>query len=113
MLMTKKKVSSLLITEDTKVVGIVTDRDLRSRVVAKSVDTALSVREIMTLNPAQIGGNRTLFDAMALMTEKNIHHLPVIDPSSTQPLGMITASDIIRHQRGNVLFIIGFCFINY
>lgn len=107
MLMTTKTVSSLLITEDSKVVGIVTDRDLRSRVVAKSVDTALSVREIMTLNPAQIGGNRTLFDAMALMTEKNIHHLPVIDPSSTKPLGMITASDIIRHQRGNVLFIIG------
>lgn len=106
-LMTEQKVSSLLVTDGTKLVGIVTDRDLRSRVVATSLDTHLPVSEIMTVNPTQINGNRTLFDAMALMTEKNIHHLPVIDHLSSQPLGMITASDIIRHQRGNVLFIIG------
>lgn len=61
----------------------------------------------MTPNPAQIMGNRTLFDALALMTERNIHHLPVIDQKTLVPLGMVTASDIIRHQRGNVLFIIG------
>ncbi len=106
-LMTTHKVSSLLITDDNRLAGIITDRDLRSRVVAKSLDTSRLVSEIMTSNPAQINGNRTLFDAMSLMTEKNIHHLPVIDHLSNQPLGMITASDIIRHQRGNVLFIIG------
>lgn len=106
-LMTKEKVSSLLITKNNKVVGIVTDRDLRSRVVAKALNTELAVSHIMTVNPAQINGNRTLFDAMALMTEKNIHHLPIVDHASNNPLGMVTASDIIRHQRGNVLFIIG------
>jgi CBS domain-containing protein len=107
MLMTEQKVSSLLVTEGSKLVGIVTDRDLRSRVVALSLDTRLPVNDIMTRQPTQINGNSTLFDAMALMTEKNIHHLPVIDAQSSHPLGMITASDIIRHQRGNVLFIIG------
>ena len=106
-LMTEQKVSSLLVTKEDKLIGIVTDRDLRSRVVAKSLDTALSVDHIMTSSPAQIMGNRTLFDALALMTERNIHHLPVIDHQSLVPLGMVTASDIIRHQRGNVLFIIG------
>lgn len=106
-LMTEQKVSSLLVTKDNKLVGILTDRDLRSRVVATSLDTQLPVEQIMTSNPAQINGNRTLFDAMALMTENNIHHLPVIDHLSNKPLGMITASDIVRHQRGNVLFIIG------
>jgi len=106
-LMTTQKVSSLLVTQNDKLTGIVTDRDLRSRVVAASLDTHLPVSEIMTQSPAQITGNRTLFDALALMTEKNIHHLPVIDHQSLVPLGMVTASDIIRHQRGNVLFIIG------
>lgn len=106
-LMTKEKVSSLLITRKNEVVGIVTDRDLRSRVVATSLSTDREVSEIMTTNPVQINGNRTLFDALALMTEKNIHHLPVVRHASNEPLGMITASDIIRHQRGNVLFIIG------
>ena len=106
-LMTSQKVSSLLVTQEEKLIGIITDRDLRSRVVAASLDTHLPVSQIMTANPAQIMGNRTLFDALALMTEKNIHHLPVIDNQTQVPLGMVTASDIIRHQRGNVLFIIG------
>jgi len=106
-LMTTQKVSSLLVTREDKLIGIITDRDLRSRVVAASLDTHLPVSHIMTPNPAQIMGNRTLFDALALMTERNIHHLPVIDQQTLVPLGMVTASDIIRHQRGNVLFIIG------
>ncbi|WP_334039698.1 putative nucleotidyltransferase substrate binding domain-containing protein [Alteromonas macleodii] len=106
-LMTTQKVSSLLVTREDKLMGIITDRDLRSRVVAASLDIHLSVSHIMTPNPAQIMGNRTLFDALALMTERNIHHLPVIDQQTLVPLGMVTASDIIRHQRGNVLFIIG------
>ena len=106
-IMTNQKVSSLLVTREDKLIGIITDRDLRSRVVAASLDTHLPVSHIMTPNPAQIMGNRTLFDALALMTERNIHHLPVIDQQTLVPLGMVTASDIIRHQRGNVLFIIG------
>ena len=106
-LMTTQKVSSLLVTREDKLIGIITDRDLRSRVVAASLDTHLPVSQIMTTNPAQITENRTLFDALALMTERNIHHLPVIDQQTLVPLGMVTASDIIRHQRGNVLFIIG------
>ena len=106
-LMTTQKVSSLLVTREDKLIGIITDRDLRSRVVAASLDIHLPVSHIMTPNPAQIMGNRTLFDALALMTERNIHHLPVIDQQTLVPLGMVTASDIIRHQRGNVLFIIG------
>ncbi len=105
-LMTTQKVSSLLVTREDKLIGIITDRDLRSRVVAASLDIHLPVSHIMTPNPAQIMGNRTLFDALALMTERNIHHLPVIDQQTLVPLGMVTASDIIRHQRGNVLFII-------
>ncbi|QJR81557.1 CBS domain-containing protein [Alteromonas pelagimontana] len=107
LLMTEKNVSSLLITAAEKVVGIVTDRDLRSRVLAAGVGSECPVSDIMTEKPAMISQGRTLFDAIALMSERNIHHLPVIDRSTRQPVGMITTSDVIRHQRGNVLFIIG------
>lgn len=106
-IMTENRVSSLLITEHGKLIGIVTDRDLRSRVVATGLDVSHSVAEIMTTQPAKISRNRTMFDAMSLMSEHNIHHLPVIELKTQEPIGMITASDIIRHQRGNVLFIIG------
>ncbi len=106
-LMSENNVSSLLITENEKLAGIVTDRDLRNRVVATALDVGLPVSTIMTDKPAMITQNRTMFDAMALMSERNIHHLPVVDRVSRQPMGMVTASDIIRHQKGNVLFIIG------
>ncbi|MDO6568270.1 putative nucleotidyltransferase substrate binding domain-containing protein [Alteromonas sp. 1_MG-2023] len=106
-LMTDNRVSSLLITQAGQLVGIVTDRDLRSRVVAAGIALSNPVSSVMTPSPAHVANNLTLFDAMALMTEKNIHHLPILDKESHEPVGMVTASDIVRHQRGSVLFIIG------
>ncbi|GAC15772.1 putative nucleotidyltransferase substrate binding domain-containing protein [Aliiglaciecola lipolytica] len=99
-------VSSLLITEANKLVGILTDRDIRNRVVSQEVSVHLPVAEVMTKEPCKITENRTLFDALCMMTENNIHHLPVVDRITQTPLGMLTSSDMIRHQRGNVLFLI-------
>lgn len=104
--MAQQSVSSLLITENGILTGIITDRDLRNRVVAKDYNVRLPVRQIMTNSPARITHQRTLFDALCAMTEHNIHHLPVVDKDSKAPIGMLTASDMIKHQRGNILFII-------
>lgn len=106
-IMAQHKVSSLLITREDKLVGIVTDRDLRNRVVAVAADVTQPVASIMTPEPAKIHQYRTLFDAMSLMSERNIHHLPVVARDTKQPMGMITATDVVRSQKGNVLFIIG------
>lgn len=106
-IMSQHGVSSLLIVNNNKLAGIVTDRDLRNRVVAAAVDVTLPVREVMTPAPAMIDEQQTLFDAMTLMTERNIHHLPVTRKNTHEPVGIITASDVIRLQRANVLFIIG------
>lgn len=103
-LMAEQKVSCLMLTEQQKLSGIVTDRDFRTRVVAQGRDSAQSIAEIMTADPVHISQDKTLFDALSLMTEHNIHHLPVTDQQ--QPVGMVTASDIVRQQRGNTLFII-------
>ncbi len=104
--MSKSGVSSLVITDNQLLVGILTDRDIRNRVVAQQTDVNLAVSEIMTRDPVKISDQRTLFDALCVMTEHNVHHLPVVDKNSGVPLGMLTASDMIRHQRGNVLFVI-------
>ncbi|MEH6712113.1 MAG: DUF294 nucleotidyltransferase-like domain-containing protein [Paraglaciecola polaris] len=104
--MSHSSVSSLVITDKQTLVGILTDRDIRNRVVAQQTDVNLSVSEIMTRDPVKINDQRTLFDALCMMTEHNVHHLPVVDKNTGVPLGMLTASDMIRHQRGNVLFVI-------
>ncbi|MDN4502309.1 DUF294 nucleotidyltransferase-like domain-containing protein [Alteromonadaceae bacterium BrNp21-10] len=107
MLMSDCGVSSLLITENEKLVGIVTDRDIRNRAVAKRLDTDTAVAAIMTSNPILISHQRTLFDATCSMTEHNVHHLPVVDTSTGKPLGIITVTDVIRYQRSNVLYLVG------
>jgi CBS domain-containing protein len=84
----------------------VTDRDLRNRVVAVGLDMQLPVKQIMTKNPAYLTKNKTLFDAVCLMNEISINHLPVLDELTNAPVGMITATDIFKQQRNNVLFVI-------
>lgn len=105
-LMSEQGVSSLLITDKDVLCGIVTDRDIRNRVVAKNLPLSQALSSIMTPHPSQISHQKTLFDALCLMTERNIHHLPVIDQTSQKPFGMLTASDLIKYQRSNVIFIV-------
>ena len=105
--MAEHGVSSLIVTEDDHLIGIVTDRDLRNRVVAQGMDIHLPVSEIMTPRPAYMLHNQNMFSAIALMSEKNIHHLPVLHADDRSPMGMVTTSDVIRKQRGNVLYMIG------
>jgi CBS domain-containing protein len=105
--MSDEGVSSLIVTEDDHLIGIVTDRDLRNRVVATGLDITLPVDTIMTSSPAYILHNQNMFAAIALMSEKNIHHLPVLHADDRSPVGMVTTSDVVRQQRSNVLFMIG------
>lgn len=105
-LMSKERISSVLIIENKQLIGIVTDRDLRNRVVAPGMNMQLPVKQIMTENPAYLTKNKTLFDAVSLMNEKSINHLPVLDDITNAPVGMITATDIFKQQRNNVLFVI-------
>lgn len=105
-LMSEHKVSSLLITDNNVLCGIVTDRDIRNRLVAADVSSSKPLKAIMTAHPAQISHRKTLFDALCLMTEHNIHHLPIVHHVDCTPLGMLTASDIIKYQRSSVLFIV-------
>lgn len=106
-MMSDNGVSSLIVTEDDHLIGIVTDRDLRNRVVATGLNISLPVDTIMTTSPAYILHNQNMFAAIALMSEKNIHHLPVLNADDRSPVGMITTSDVVRQQKGNVLFMIG------
>lgn len=103
--MAQHGVSSLLLTSNHKLVGVITDRDLRNRVVAVNRPLDEPLFAIMTADPICADSTQTLFDALCQMTEHHVHHLPVIDRSTGKPIGMVTASDMVRYQRGNVLFL--------
>lgn len=104
--MRDNKVSSVLVIEKDALIGIATDRDLRNRVIAVGLNTQLPIKQIMTESPLYLTKNKTLFDAICLMSQHGINHLPVLDAVTREPVGMITNTDVSKQQRTNVLLVI-------
>ena len=105
LLMSEKRLSSLIVVNEDKLCGILTDRDLRNRVLAKGLTGDLLVKEAMTKNPTTIEPEALIFEAMLKMSEKNIHHLPVVN--GDKPIAIITSTDLIRSQSSQPLLLIG------
>lgn len=95
--MTQHQISSLPLTEQGKLVGIVTDRDLRTRVLATGLNPAQAVRSIMTAHPLTLSSDALVDDALHLMIKASIHHLPIVDDQA-QLLGVVSAGDLLRTQ---------------
>jgi CBS domain-containing protein len=104
-LMMLQRVSSVLLVEQGHLFGVVTDRDLRNRVVAQGLDIQMPVHEIATLAPMTVEASSPAFDAMLLMARHNIHHVPVVD--GTRVLGMITATDLSERNSTSAVYLAG------
>ena len=96
--MREKNISSVVVCENKLPVGIMTDRDLRNKVVASGADpSTLTVRGIMNSPLSVIGESDLLYEALYRMSRQNIHRLAVVDGKGKLS-GIITDSDIIRLQ---------------
>jgi CBS domain-containing protein len=94
--MSKENVSSILVVKDGQLCGIVTDKDLRQRVLVEGLDTNMSIAVVMTVHPMSIPADADVDAALLMMMRKNYHHLPIVD--NGKPLGLVTAGDILRAQ---------------
>lgn len=104
--MSAEGVSSIIVTQNEQLIGVVTDRDLRNRVLAAEVEPERSIELIMTKQPKFIFANNRVFSAMHLMLKCNIHHLPVLNENH-KVVGMITATDLLRQQKSDPVQLIG------
>ncbi|SEC79570.1 DUF294 nucleotidyltransferase-like domain-containing protein [Pseudomonas anguilliseptica] len=106
-LMTEQSVSSLVIvdsnTPGAAMVGILTDRDLRTRVLAAGLASSTAVSQVMTPEPFTVQADDSVFEAMLCMLRHNIHHLPVVQ--RRRPIGLINLSDIIRYESQSSLYL--------
>ena len=85
--------------------GIVTDRDLRTRVVAAGRNAGETpISAVMTTEPVIINADDSGFEAMLVMLRRNIHHLPVLNQG--RPIGVINLSDIIRYESHSSLYLV-------
>lgn len=102
--MSEENVSSILVVRDGELCGIVTDKDLRQRVLVEGLNSDLSISLVMTPNPMSIAVDADVDTALLIMMRQNYHHLPIVD--GRIPLGLVTAGDILRAQSEHPLRIV-------
>ncbi len=102
--MGEAEVSAIVITEGERLLGILTDKDLRKRLVAQGLPAETPVRELMTAEPQTLESDTPAFEAKLLMARSNIHHLPVMREG--QLIGLLTHGDLIRYESGNPVYLI-------
>jgi len=116
--MAEENVSSLLIIDpdvaqddeddNSPLVGIITDRDLCTRVLAQGLDPSDDVSTVMTTELISLDHNAYVYEAMLTMLRYNVHHLPVL--KDKQPIGIIEATDIVRYESQNSLLLVSTIF---
>jgi arabinose-5-phosphate isomerase len=92
---TSKKLGMTAVMENEKLVGIITDGDLRRAFQRKNSLENLLAQEIMTPQPKTINENALAAEALQIMEEHSVNQLVVIDQSET-PIGVIGMHDLLR-----------------
>ncbi|TCS40437.1 putative nucleotidyltransferase substrate binding domain-containing protein [Reinekea marinisedimentorum] len=116
--MTEEMISSVLVTDpdlpvpddpeddDGQVVGIITDQDLRTRLLAADLPATTAVKDVMTTDLIVIDENTYVFEVVLKMLRQNVHHLPIVH--RRKPVGVVSLSDILLHEsQSSILFVRG------
>jgi CBS domain-containing protein len=101
--MSQHGISSLLINENDVLRGIVTDRDLRNRVLAVGRDPAEPVSAIMTADPLTLDASSPVLAGILAMAGRGIHHLPLT--RRDRVTGMVTTRDLMSLQTHHPLYL--------
>jgi CBS domain-containing protein len=94
-LMAQKNIGAVLVLDAGRPVGILSERDYARQVILKgktSRDTP--VREIMTSRVVFVRPEQSVEECMALMTDKRIRHLPVLDEGAL--IGIVSVGDVVK-----------------
>ncbi len=105
-LMAEKNIGAVLVMESGQLVGILSERDYARKGILKgrlSKDTP--VRDIMTENVVYVTNYRSVEECMALMTDKRVRHLPVLEGGRL--IGIISIGDVVKAQIADKEFMIG------
>jgi CBS domain-containing protein len=105
-LMAKHDIGAVLAMRDGKLAGIFSERDYARKVILLGKSSKeTQVREIMTEKVLYALPSQTTDQAMALMTDKHIRHLPVLD-ANQQVLGMVSIGDLVKETISHQAFLI-------
>jgi CBS domain-containing protein len=105
-LMVEQNVGSLLVTERGEVTGIVTERDYLRRVTLEGRTEQAPVGEIASSPLIVVTPETTIDECMALMTDRRIRHVPVVDEGRV--VGIVSIGDLVKFQSKQQSFQIQF-----
>jgi CBS domain-containing protein len=106
--MVAANVASLLVSEGGEITGIITERDYLRRVTVEGrTDEGTSVREIMSSPLIVVTPQTSIDECMALMTDRRIRHLPVVDDQGGV-VGIVSIGDVVKFQSKQQSFEIKF-----
>jgi hypothetical protein len=95
-MMRDNRVRAILVIDDERLVGIVSQGDCSIKVLLPNLDPKTTlISEIMTPNPLTVSLTNTLEECMAIMVHKHIRHLPVVD--SNKIIGVVSIGDIVKN----------------
>lgn len=93
-MMKDANVGSVIVMDSNMGMGIVTERDIVRRVIAKGKPSQMNVKEAMSSNLVVVTPDNTVPELAQLMKERKIHRVPVI--KDDRLIGMVTSSDLVR-----------------
>ena len=103
--MAEKDIGALLVVEGERLVGIISERDYARKVILLGKSSHdMAVREIMTERPICVHPGNTVDECMALMTDKRVRHLPVIDRDRV--VGVLSIGDLVKETISQQQFVI-------
>lgn len=95
--MAEREIGALPVVANGKLAGILSERDYARKVILQGKSSRNTpVREIMTSRVVCVGPQRTVDECMALMTEKRIRHLPVIEHGEL--IGLLSIGDLVKEM---------------
>jgi CBS domain-containing protein len=104
-LMADKGIGALLVMEGPRLVGIISERDYARKIILQGRSSrSTNVEEIMTSRVVYTEPDRNIEECMALMTEKRVRHLPVVEGG--QVCGVISIGDLVKAIIAEQKFII-------
>jgi CBS domain-containing protein len=96
-LMARQNAGALVVMEGEVMIGIVSERDYARKILLSGRSSRTTpVREIMTTKVLYVHPQDPLEGVLALMTDKRIRHVPVLDPESKELIGFISIGDVVK-----------------
>lgn len=93
----RHRAGAVLICESKRLIGIITERDVLMKVIARDVNYDEPVDKFMTANPRTLPPDATIGEAITLMNSEEFRNIPIVDPETNEAVAIFRVRDVIDH----------------